>query len=315
MNNQPISQDHSDLKFFAALMFVLSIFFLISFMVGRSSVGREIVASEVEVGTSFDHIEITAKAAYVYDSRTGDVLYAKNENQRMPLASLTKVMAALVASELGLQEMEVVVSKEALAETGDSGLLLNERWRLKDLLDFSLTSSSNDGMKAVALSLGALSRSDASNEEITADFVAKMNEMADTLGMKNTYYWNVTGLDETEFKGGAYGTAHDMALLFDYVLRHKPALLEATKESVLTVRSMDNFVHTAKNTGYIVTDIPGIKASKTGYTDIAGGNLVVAFDPEVGRPIIVSVLGSTAQDRFSDVLALMRAAMESINTK
>jgi serine-type D-Ala-D-Ala carboxypeptidase (penicillin-binding protein 5/6) len=258
-------------------------------------------------------VEVRAYSAYVYDTRFETVLYAKNENAKLPLASLVKIMSALTATELAMPESTVTVTAEALKERGDSGLRLNERWKLKDILDFSLTTSSNDGMKAVALALGALSQSNASPDDITADFVRSMNELAVLLGMNDTKYRNVTGLDESGSVSGGLGTAKDMATLLDYIVRNKPEILEATREPELTFRSLDNIVHKAKNTGYIVTDIPGVKASKTGFTNLAGGNLAVVFDPEMGRPIIIVVLGSTASDRFEDVLNLMRATMEALN--
>jgi D-alanyl-D-alanine carboxypeptidase (penicillin-binding protein 5/6) len=167
-------------------------------------------------------------------------------------------------------------------------------------------------MEAVALALGAVRHPGASEEEIKTRFVREMNNKADLLGMKNTYYFNVTGLDETEVKGGAYGTARDMAVLFNYILREKPALFESTKDYMATFTTLEENIHVARNTNAVVYEIPGIKGSKTGYTNIAGGNLVVAFDPELGRPIIVAVLGSSEEGRFRDVTKLVKATMERI---
>ncbi len=270
---------------------------------------------EVSLTSPFDNVYITAKAAYVYDARTKEVLYAKNEDLRLPLASVTKAMTALVAKEESAPDKVIVVGSDALSVTGDSGLYKGERWSLKDLLDFSLTSSSNDGMQAIANSLGALNQLSATPEERGEDFVRQMNKKAEELSMKNTYFFNPTGLDESVIQGGAYGTAKDITVLFDYILRYYPSLLEATKNREITVNSLDNLVHTAENTDSNVSEIPGIKASKTGFTDIAGGNLVVAFDPELGRPIIITVLGSTAEDRFTDVLTLVKASMKSLTQK
>src|SRR5581483_3055251 len=105
------------------------------------------------------------------------------------------------------------ITHDAIATEGDSGLKEGEKWNLKNLLDFSLVSSSNDGIRAVALSLGALASANATEKEIVDDFVRLMNKKADELDLKDTYFWNETGLDETEYKGGAYGTAHDIAML------------------------------------------------------------------------------------------------------
>jgi serine-type D-Ala-D-Ala carboxypeptidase (penicillin-binding protein 5/6) len=302
-----------ELKFFTALGIILVIFLTISIVLG-SRVQRGNISNPTQVvkKTEFDNLNLTASAVYVYDSRTGDVLYAKNASKRMPLASLTKVMTALVALDTAPSNSSIQITTESLSPEGDSGLLVGETWHLKDLLDFSLTSSSNDGMHAVALALGALHKANPTENEAQSDFVLSMNKKAAAIGMKNTYYINETGLDESTHKGGAYGTAEDMARLFDYILRNQPELLEATASSRIRVLSLDNYSHSAVNTDEIVDDIPGIIASKTGFTDIAGGNLVIAFDPELGRPIIISVLGSTQSGRFDDMKKLVDASIRTI---
>lgn len=302
-----------EIKFFTALGIILVIFLTISVVLGsRIQRGNNSKPSQVVQTTPFDNIRLSAQAAYVYDSRTGKVLYAKNATKRLPLASLTKVMTALVALDTAPGNSTIRITSNSLSPEGDSGLLVGETWHLKDLLDFSLTSSSNDGMHAVALALGALHQANPTENEAQDDFVLSMNKKATAIGMKNTYYMNETGLDESTKKGGAYGTAEDMARLFDYILRNQPDLLEATASSKIRVLSLDNNSHSARNTDEIVDDIPGIKASKTGFTDIAGGNLVIAFDPELGRPIIISVLGSTQSGRFDDMMKLVDASIKSI---
>ncbi len=104
-----------------------------------------------------------------------------------------------------------------------------------------------------------------------------------------------------------------MATLFSYVITKEPRLLDATTQNRLPVTSLDHVIHIAHNTDTLVNDIPGLKGSKTGFTDLAGGNLIIAFDPEIGRPIIISVLGSTETDRFKDVSALVKTTFEYLN--
>jgi serine-type D-Ala-D-Ala carboxypeptidase (penicillin-binding protein 5/6) len=302
-----------EIKFFTALGVILVIFLTISLVLGsRIKRGDISNPSKIVNVSPYDSMKLTAQAAYVYDSRTGEILYSKNASKRLPLASLTKVMTALVALDTAPSNSTIRITQESLSPEGDSGLLVGETWHLKDLLDFSLTSSSNDGMHAVALALGALHKSNPTEQEAQSDFVLSMNKKAAAIGMKNTYFMNETGLDETTKKGGAYGTAEDMARLFDYILRNHPSLLEATAASKIKVLTLDNYSHSAKNTDAIINDIPGIKASKTGFTDIAGGNLVIAFDPELGRPIIISVLGSTQSGRFTDMEKLVEASIKAI---
>jgi D-alanyl-D-alanine carboxypeptidase len=301
----------SELKLFLVLAGILIV--LLTFtLIAEGRRAGELKSGPLVVTTDpFKNTEISAKAAYVYDVRTKTVLYSKNQSERLPLASLTKVMSALVAVNLASDDAIVTVSPAALKADGDSGLLSGERWKLKDLLDFSLTSSSNDGIRAVALFIG---KQESGSDDVTLSedaFVRAMNAKADELQMKNTYYFNETGLD-LPTQAGAYGSAEDQAKLFEYVLSTHPDLLEATQEETFSIKSLDA-THTAKNTDVLANVIPGLKASKTGFTDIAGGNLVIAFDPELDRPVIISVLGSSEKGRFTDMALLVAKAMESIS--
>lgn len=148
-----------------------------------------------------------------------------------------------------------------------------------------------------------------------------MNDKAREIGLLNTKFFNEHGLDtETDrggalnhtVQGGAYGSALDMALLFEYTLKNYPQILEATRYKNLQFASASK-VYSADNTNIAVDQIPSLLASKTGYTDLAGGNLVVAFDAGLNRPIIISVLGSTQEGRFTDALKLVNASLKYIH--
>ena len=313
MDNQFSTVRNSEIRFFLILTVILLCLFAISFILSSKVERKDRSVPTQSASSSFPPVMIEAKAAYVYDVRTQTVLFAKNENTRLSLASLTKIMSALVAGDLSPRYGTITVNEEALRAEGDSGFYKDERWTLEDILDFSLLTSSNDGMRAVALSLGALERADVDSEEIINDFVGEMNDKARELGLKNTYFWNETGLDESEMKGGAYGTAKDMSTLLEYILAHYPAFFGATKEATTTFQSLDNYLHVAQNTNNVIAEIPGIMASKTGFTDTAGGNLAFVFDPELGRPIVVVILGSTGEGRFEDARILVDAVMKSIS--
>ncbi|MSR87833.1 MAG: D-alanyl-D-alanine carboxypeptidase [Candidatus Zambryskibacteria bacterium] len=315
MYNQFFVTRDSEIRFFTILAIGLSFLFAISFLLGIEAKTRDASKPTQSASTHFPEVVLQAKSAYVYDARTQTVLYALNENTRIPLASLTKIMSALVASELSPAYGTVKVSREALVVEGDSGLRPGEKWSLKNILDFSLVSSSNDGIRAVALSLGALRSADASDTEIVGDFVRTMNAKAAELDLKNTYFWNETGLDESEYKGGAYGTSKDMTTLLEYIIQYHPELFEATREVETTITSLDNYKHVAKNTNHLVGEIPGLLASKTGFTSTAGGNLIFAFDPELGRPIIITILGSTVEGRFEDAKKLVNATLDYLNNQ
>lgn len=308
--NQNLSIHDTEVKFFGTIFLLLVVLLILSFAVGnRVDRGGASRPGETAIRT-FPEVEVGARSAFVYDARTKEVLYAKNENERLSLASVTKLMTALVATEVVAGNSEVVITRDALLAEGDSGLRGGERWSLRDLLDFSLLTSSNDGMRAVALTIGVLNNTQASSSEAQDGFVQKMNGKAAELDLKNTYFFNSTGLDESDVKGGAYGSASDMARLFEYILTYRSDLVEATRNSETQFVSGSGVVHKAKNTNVLTNTIPGLLGSKTGYTDIGGGNLVFAFDPEIGRPVIVVILGSTAEGRFEDAQKLVGATME-----
>jgi len=138
--------------------------------------------------------------------------------------------------------------------------------------------------------------------------IEKMNEKVNELGLAQTYFLDEAGLDVSDTQSGAYGSAVDVAKMFAYALDTIPASLEAT---TLTDTWFDegNESYPAINTNKIIGSIPGLIAGKTGYTDLAGGNLVVAFDAGLSEPIIVAVLGSTKSGRFTDVKKLVRATL------
>jgi len=257
---------------------------------------------------SFDDLEILAQSAIVIDIQTNEVLYQKSPDESLPLASITKLMTALVASEIVESDAVVSVTAKALDQAGDSGLQAGERFSYKSLSDLVLLTSSNDGAYALSAYVGA---SLDSNSPETA-FVKAMNVRAKELGLSQTSFRNPTGLDISETEAGAYGSARDVAELMKYILENSPELLEATTYIDTAVYSEAGTLHKADNTNYVVDAIPNTIASKTGYTTLSGGNLVVAFNVGLNHPVIAVVLGSTHQGRFSDVLKLVEATKREI---
>ncbi len=242
----------------------------------------------------FAKLNLTAKAAVVYDPDKNEIIYAKNAYQALPLASITKVMTALVASEQDTNQT-VNISASALSTEGDSGLAKDESWSLKKLIDFTLISSSNDGAAALAAAGGT-------------NFIANMNSEAKSLGLVNTEFVNPTGLDIGPGVAGNMGSALDVARLLAYVLKTKPELLAATSERQSVITSQSDLNHVAVNTNQLAGRLPGLFASKTGFTDTAGGNLAVAVDLGLNQPVIAVVLGSTEEGRFADIEQLINTA-------
>ncbi len=268
----------------------------------------------VRRASPFDTLTLSGKSIYVWDVNKKQVLYAHDENTPRPLASLTKIMMALTATDLIPQYTVIKIDKNFLKEEGDTGLLADEKWQLKKLLDFSLITSSNDGARAIASVAGAVITGTDVYDIGRAAFIEKMNEKGREIGLSSsTYFLNEDGVDTTSTTSGAYGSARDMARVFEYGLRSHPEIFEATKHGDVEISSLNNISHDAKNTNVDINQIPGIIASKTGYTTLAGGNLVVVFDAGLDRPIIISVLGSTYTGRFEDIAKLVEATRTYIN--
>lgn len=245
----------------------------------------------------FGDVEVEAKSFVIYDPQTEKIIYGQDVETARPLASLTKIMTALTAAELAsLNDTTVIIDENALAEDGDSGLRPYSLWKLKNLLDLTLVTSSNDGAQAIANTVSAIS---------ARDFVAEMNREAVSIGLSSTNFFNVTGLDLPSGGAGAYGSPKDVAKLFAYVLKNKPELLAATRENSLMEISLENDRYYAPNTNTIINDIPGLLASKTGYTQAAGGNLAVIANLGLNRPIVFVVMGSSQAGRFRDMEKLI----------
>ena len=148
---------------------------------------------------------VSAKAAIVYDGTYGRVLYEKNANARMLIASTTKIMTALVALEqCDLNDTVKVTAEMANVEGSSMYLQAGETYTLRELLYGLILASGNDAATAIALhTAGSIQ-----------GFAERMNQKARELGLENTHFENPHGLD-----GAAhYSTALDMARLMDYAM-------------------------------------------------------------------------------------------------
>jgi len=297
---------------------MLGLFFLFLFPDGAVSErtrleAAAIVAKDEVKETPYQKLELEARAVYVYDVKRGRVLFEKNATEVLPLASITKVMTALTALSLVPETTDITISSEALKAEGDSGLKGGERWVLRDLLAFMLVKSSNDGAVAVSSTLGGfLATSTESFDAHRERFIAEMNILAEKLGLHHTSFQSESGLDIDTEHAGAYSTAKETSEMFAYAIKKFPDLFQQTKWSELLVSDEQGAKRKTKNTNTEIERLPLLIASKTGYTDLAGGNLVVAFDAGFDHPIVVTVLGSTQTGRFDDVEKLIWATLESL---
>lgn len=270
-------------------------------------------SEEVHAGDPFKTLNLKAQSAYVYDIAEDEMLFAKDPNARLPLASITKLMTALVASEEIPPSATITISAEDISMDGDTGLLVGEKWRLSDLIDYTLITSSNDGASALATGAGSQGQVayDMSREAAKENFINHMNQTAQELGLRHTYFLNETGLDVSTSTSGAYGTAREVGELMQYLVETHPSLVERTRDVEFRITSLQGVSHAATNTNINADRLSGLIASKTGYTDLAGGNLVVAFDVGIGHPVVAVVLGSTYEGRFSDMRRIVEATKQA----
>ncbi len=254
----------------------------------------------------FKNLPVQAKSYIVYDATSKQVIYSKNALAQLPLASITKVMSALVALDLAPEDAIIQVRPGALSSNpNDKAALIPGQWRLADLLRYTLISSSNSGINTISDALST-SQNFLGGEQ---HFVELMNDKAKTLGLHQTYFLNESGLDVDTSLAGAYGSANDVAHLFDYALTKYPDIFGATKYDSIIINSSDGNTESGTNTNTSASQIKGLVASKTGFTELAGGNLAIAFDVDTGHRAIVVVLGSTQDGRFSDTLLLTHATL------
>ncbi len=248
---------------------------------------------------AFSDIRIEGNAFVVYDITHNQVIAAKNETSVLPLASLTKVMTAVSSTMHNSRQDVVVISSKSIEGGYDLGLRKGQEWSLSELLKYTLIFSSNDGAEAIADTFGGKS-----------SFVKQMNNDAHSLGL-NFIFTDPAGRDLDGNIGGK-GSALDAARLFAIARVRIPEILDATTKKRQTVTSSTGKVSGIPNTNQEIENLSGAVASKTGYTDLAGGNLGVVVDVTIGRPIAIVVLGSTRQGRFRDVSLLYSALRKSI---
>ncbi len=248
----------------------------------------------------FKDIRIEGQAAIVYDLTTNEVLYAKNIDAQLPLASLTKLITVYAALDSMPLTAPITISDYALATEGESGVSLGETFTLQNAAKLALVASSNDVSEAISQATEYIGSRSA--REVSAS-------VAQSLGLTQTYALNGTGLDESLSTSGGYGSARDIAKLAGALTEKAPDIAESTTHSSVTVTSTAGYVHSLPNTNQGIRQVPGALLSKTGFTDLAGGNLVVVYDAGIDHPIAVVVLGSSVEGRFSDVRRLTGATM------
>lgn len=258
-----------------------------------AEVGRAKVAA-------YEDMNLVAKSVFVYDINSEQSLYEFQAQTVRPLASITKVMTAIVGADILDPRETVTITPYALGEEGENHLISGEVWDSRDLIEFMLVVSSNDAAVAVA-ETGELALQN--GRGVSETFINAMNRVAREIGMTHTTFYNESGLDLDETRPGATGTAVDVAKMIAFAYSHDSQLFGATTRPNAIFQSRSLYTHEAENTNDSVSALPGIVLSKTGFTDLAGGNLAVVVIIS-GDPYALVVLGSTETDRFTDMETL-----------
>lgn len=214
-------------------------------------------------GDSLDN----AKAAIVIDARTGEILYAHNENDRLPMASTTKIMSALIALESGELDEQFTVDSEAIRTEGSSmGLREGDIVTMRALVCGMLLPSGNDAANAAAVRISG---------SIDA-FVGLMNERAGSMGLDDTHFVTPSGLDD--YTDEHYSTAYDMARLTAQALKNEDFAEICSQKSIKLSFGDPPYERWLINTNKLLESCEGVIGVKTGFTDKARRCLVSACE-------------------------------------
>ncbi len=252
-----------------------------------------------------DGLNITAKSAILIDYNSGKVLYEKSPNERLPIASMTKLATLAVvfdSIDKGIvKENDMVqVSKTAAATGGSSAFLdASSKYKVCELIKSVIIASAND-------SSVALSEHIAGSEEL---FVEKMNKMVASLGLSNTHFSNSTGLPIDNH----YSSAFDISQIYKSICNHE---LYKRYSKVW----MDDFVHPSGrktglvNTNKLIKSYEGIEGGKTGFTNSARFCLTASAARGNMRVIAVVIGVNDSKTRFAEMTKLFNFAFANYDT-
>jgi D-alanyl-D-alanine carboxypeptidase (penicillin-binding protein 5/6) len=231
--------------------------------------------------------QVTGRAYVVQNGTTGEVLAHRHDRQRLPIASMTKLMTVLVALQhAGLDDV-VTVSRSAAA-VGESSIYLRrgEQLTVGDLVEAALIQRANDAAVALAEHVGGSQ----------AAFVAMMNAEAERLRLNDTHFVNPDGLDAT----GHYSSAHDVTRLARIAMKN-PVIRDVVSRSTATIAGG----RTLRTWNDLLGRFPGTLGVKTGHTSAAGWSEVAAAR-EHGVTMYATLLGSPSREaRNSDLEELL----------
>ncbi len=242
-----------------------------------------------QISRSLKELDINALAALsVKIDKDGNekVLFDQNSEQELAIASLTKLMTALVVLDSYDYFQLIPIDEESIDQEGAAGdLKMGEKLSVNNLVHMALIESSNDAAFALTKPLGQ------------REFVALMNDYSKNIGLNNTFFNNPTGLEPDN-----YSTAKDLVKLTAYILEKKPEIFDITANTSYKILKPNGNLHhfIAESTNKLLKEVPGIIGGKTGWSPAAGGCLLLVLDdPNSSSYYINIVLGT--DDRFEEM--------------
>jgi len=253
--------------------------------------------SPLPVDNSSDSIQTKAKSVAVLDLKTDKILFQKNTSQSLPIASITKLMTAVVLIEnFNLDQIVTVSHKSAHPIGSKMHLYPGEQIKASELIDGMLIASANDAAKTLEEHFGK----DA--------VVEKMNQKAKFLNLEDSHFVEASGLDPEN-----KSSVRDLIILTRYALK-KPQIKRDVQTKEYTIISVDGKIqHQIHTTNRLLKNDPDIFGVKTGYTEEAGSCLIAGADHN-GHKIISVVLGmDNYSQRFSESRKLLDWTFENFN--
>ncbi|SIQ35117.1 D-alanyl-D-alanine carboxypeptidase [Peribacillus simplex] len=242
------------------------------------------------------NVSVSAHSAILMDEDSGRVIYEVNAHEKNRIASITKIMTAILAIESGLMDETVKVSSNAFGTEGSSLYLKEgERIKLEDLVYGLMLRSGNDAAVAISEKVGGS----------LDGFVWMMNQKAEEIGMKNTHFSNPHGLDNTK---NHYSTAYDMAILTRYAMQNETYVKIAGTKEHRAPNSTEQWDYVWKNKNRLLTQLyEYCTGGKTGYTKLAKRTLVTTATKN-GHDLIAVTLNGP--DDWNDHIQMYESAFK-----
>jgi len=264
------------------------------------------------------NLKIWAGSSVAIDVESGIILHYDNGRKKTQVASLTKMMTAILVVEniSDLEQQEVIITREALILPGtkvgcpstgvcpSNRMYTGEKVKAMDLLKAMLMNSANDAATALAIHISG-------NEE---EFVKMMNEKAKSLGLTDTNFCTPSGLEIDGRESECYSTAYDMARIAAHSLKYE-VIWDIMRIKEDRFYSCDGkFMHELKSTDMLMESLPNCLGGKTGFTPLAGKSLLTgATDPTQKHKVIGVILND--ETRWDDMKALINWIFENYEWK